>query len=80
VIPQTSVCRSSIRWGGYGAVGDDAIISDPRREFNDVLHVNLLEYFLVQRRKDAKKTLGNAVALGVFAPLREKYLTLLAGG
>jgi hypothetical protein len=28
--------------------------------------------FLAQRRKDAKKTLRTAAALGAFAPLREK--------
>ena len=32
--------------------------------------------FLAQRRKGAKETPGNAAALCVFAPLREKLLTL----
>jgi hypothetical protein len=34
--------------------------------------VTSAETFLAQRRKDAKKTLRTAAALGAFAPLREK--------
>jgi hypothetical protein len=35
--------------------------------------------FLTQRRNGAKKTLGNAVALCAFAPLREKSIQVLFG-